>query len=117
MDKYEALKIWEHEYGNQEYAHDVIGRKIKRSDYMMTNQVGWVVTYMRPLNQGGTKDDGNTIILHHHTALEKGDSYPEFVVDSIKYVVRHEPDGIITSNLLMKEMTIYNENNRRKKSW
>lgn len=93
MDKSEALKIWEHEYGNQEYAHDVIGRKIKRSDYMMNNQVGWVVTYIRPLELGGTKDDGNTIILHHHSALEKGNNYPEFFVDSIKYIVKHEIDG------------------------
>ncbi len=93
MDKNEALKIWEHEYGDHVYAHDVIGRKIKRSDYMVDNQVGWVVTYMRPLNKGGTKDEGNTIILHHHTAFEKGDRYPEFFVDSIKYAVKYEEDG------------------------
>ena len=93
MDKKEALLIWEHEYGNQEYAYDIVGRKIKRDDYNIQNQVGWVVCYMRPLSLGGSTNDGNTIILHHHTASEKGDSYPEFFVDSIKYIVRHEEDG------------------------
>ncbi|MBR2891450.1 MAG: hypothetical protein IKC22_03620 [Bacilli bacterium] len=90
MDKKEALLIWEHEYGSLEYAYDIVGRKIKREDYMVENQVGWVVAYMRPLNAGGTTDDGNTIILHHHTASEKGDSYPEFFVDSKKYIVKHD---------------------------
>ena len=31
MDKKEALKIWEHEFGNVEYAYDFTGRKVKRS--------------------------------------------------------------------------------------
>lgn len=90
MDKKEALLIWEHEYGQADYARDVAGRKIKRDDYMVENQVGWVVTYMKPLSMGGTTDDGNTIILHHHTASEKGDSYPEFSVDSMKFRVVHD---------------------------
>ena len=94
MDKKEALQVWAHEYGMEtEYARDVTGRKIKRDDYQVENQVGWVVTYMRPLDQGGTADDGNTIILHHHTASEKGDDYPIFSVDSMQFEVIHEVDG------------------------
>ena len=88
MDKKEALLIWQHEYGDHEYARDIAGRKIKRDDYMVENQVGWVVTYMKPLALGGSTDDGNTIILHHHTASEKGESYPEFSVDSIQFIVK-----------------------------
>jgi len=93
MDKIEALKIWEHEYGNSEYAYDVTRRKIKRDDYNVDNQVGWVVTYLRPLSKGGTTDIGNTIILHFQTAEEKKDFYPEFSVNSVKYRVCHDEDG------------------------
>ena len=90
MDKKEALLVWEHEFGNLEYAYDITGRKIKRDDYMVTNQVGWVVTFMRPLSLGGKTDEGNTIILHHHTAFEKGESYPVFNVDCVEYVVNYD---------------------------
>ena len=99
MKKEEALKVWLHEFGDVDYAHDFTGRKVKRDDYLVENQVGWVVTYMRPLNQGGTPDEGNTIILHHHTAFEKGDSYPEFYVDSIKYVVKHEVEQPVKNKI------------------
>ena len=90
MDKKEALKIWEHEFGSLEYAYDITGRKIKRDDYMVNNQVGWVVAYMRPLSKGGKMDDGNTIILHHHTAYEKGENYPIFTVDCVEYSIQYD---------------------------
>lgn len=90
MDKKEALLVWEHEFGSLEYAYDITGRKIKRDDYMVTNQVGWVVAYMRPLSLGGKMDDGNTIILHHHTAYEKGENYPIFTVDCVEYSIQYD---------------------------
>ena len=93
MDRNKALEVWEHEFGNQEYAYDFTGRKIKKDDYLIKNQVGWVVSYMCPIALGGTTDDGNTIILHHLTADEKQDNYPEFSVDCINYTVCHEKDG------------------------
>lgn len=93
MDRSEALKIWEHEFGDQEYAYDFAGRKIKRDDYGVKNQVGWVVGYMRPLSKNGTTDLGNIIIMHHHTESEKGDSYPTFTVEEVEYVVHHEAKG------------------------
>ena len=93
MNKLEALEIWHHDYGDNEYAHDINGRKIKRDDYMVLNQVGWVVAYMHPLALGGSKNDGNTIILHHHTASEKGDKYPYFSVDETPYAVRYDEKG------------------------
>ncbi|MGI6770626.1 MAG: hypothetical protein ACOX5E_07260 [Bacilli bacterium] len=42
------------------------------------------------MNFGGPNDDGNTIILHHFTASEKGMNYPVFYVDDIKYTVIHD---------------------------
>ena len=53
----EALKVWNHEFGDVEYAHDFTGRKVKRSDYKEENQVGWVVSYVKPLNLGGPNNE------------------------------------------------------------
>ena len=32
MNKEDALKVWLHEFGDVDYAHDFTGRKIKRDD-------------------------------------------------------------------------------------
>lgn len=93
MDKKEALKIWEHEFGNAEYAYDFTGRKVKQSDYLIENQVGWVVSYVRPLELGGKHEEGNVIILNHNTAFEKGLNYPNFEVVGVKYIVRYDSKG------------------------
>lgn len=93
MTKEEALKVWEHEFGNKDYAYDFTGRKIKREDYNVDNQVGWQVSFMKPLKSGGKDYDGNIVIAHLHTISEKGDDYPEFYVDSVKYHVLYDKDG------------------------
>ena len=93
MDKTSALKVWEHEYGQAEYARDITGKKIKRDDYNIENQVGWVISYMFPLSLGGKEEVDNMIILHHRTAEEKGDDYPVFSVDSMQFQIVHDEDG------------------------
>lgn len=90
MNKEEALKIWIREFGDIEYAHDFTGRKIKREDYQMQNQVGWVVAYMKPLSLGGVKNEDNEMIVHHITAYEKSDNYPDFEVVGVKYHVGYD---------------------------
>ena len=40
MTKAEALKIWLHEFGDVEYAHDFTGRKIKRDDDQKDRKAG-----------------------------------------------------------------------------
>ena len=72
MTKAEALKIWLHEFGDVEYAHDFTGRKIKRDDYEVENQVGWVVSHVFP------------------TAYEKANNYPEFEVVGVRYLICHD---------------------------
>lgn len=93
IEKNEALKIWLSEIGDKEYSYDFTGRKIKQDDYMEKNQVGWVITYLRPLNQGGTKNSGNVIIMHHRTAEERGSAYPEFAIDNQQYLIHHDEKG------------------------
>ena len=93
MDKKEALKVWEHEFGDVEYAYDFTGRKVKRSDYLVENQVGWVVSFVKPLELGGPNDEGNIIILNHNTAYEKAKNYPNFEVVGIKYRACYDEKG------------------------
>lgn len=94
MTKQEALKVWLHEFGDVDYAHDFTGRKIKREDYNVKNQVGWVVSYVMPLELGGPINEGNTIILNHNTAYEKANDYPEFEVVGVKYkICQDEQEG------------------------
>lgn len=90
MNYDEALKVWLHEFGDVEYSHDFSGRKIKRSDYMKDNQVGWVVSHIKPLSLGGLDNADNRIILNHNTAYDKGDNYPDFEVVGVKYTICHD---------------------------
>lgn len=93
MTKELALKIWLREYGDCDYAYDFTGRKIKRDDYNIENQVGWVVAYMKPLSLGGQQNEDNDMIVHHITAYEKADNYPYFEVVGVKYKVGHDEKG------------------------
>lgn len=90
MTKKEALVLWKCAFGEKEYAYDFAGRKIKKADYLELNQVGWVVAFMRPLELGGKDYDGNTIIMHHNSLDEKGQSYPEFECLNKKFVVKYD---------------------------
>lgn len=90
MTKTEALKIWNREFGDTDYAHDFTGRKIKRDDFEVMNQVGWRVEYIMPLSLGGLQNADNEVIVHHVTAYEKGDNYPYFEVVGTKYHIGHD---------------------------
>ncbi len=89
----EALKLWNNEMGDKEYAYDFTGKKIKRSDYLEKNQVGWVITYIRPLEAGGNDNIGNIIIMHHRTFEEWGFQYPEFSIAGNDYRIHYDEKG------------------------
>lgn len=93
MEKKEALELWLDEIGDRQYSYDFSGKKIKRDDYLEKNEVGWVVTYIKPLSIGGNKDKGNVIIMHHRTMEEKGTNYPEFIIGHKKYICHHDEKG------------------------
>lgn len=91
MDNREiALKLWEKEIGNKEYSYDFTGRKIKRTDYLIENQVGWVITYVRPLKKGGPDNINNIIIMHHNSYDEKKDDYPKFTSKGFEYIAKYD---------------------------
>jgi hypothetical protein len=93
IEKAKALNIWQKEVGNKEYAYDFSGRKIKQSDYLEQNQVGWVITQLRPLEKGGKDNDGNTIIMHHRTKEEKANKYPQFMIEDRQFQIQYDEKG------------------------
>lgn len=87
--KDEAMKLWLHEMGDKEYSYDFAGKKIKRSDYLVDNQVGWVISYLKPLELGGKDNIGNIVIMHHRTFEEKGMQYPKMVIYDQEYIIHY----------------------------
>lgn len=90
MDKKTALTLWKYEMNDKEYAYDFAGRKIKKEDFEVKNQVGWVISYIKPLSLGGKDYDGNTIIMHHQTAEEKGENFPNFQIMNKTFQVNYD---------------------------
>lgn len=104
MNKDEALKMWLDEIGDVEYSYDFSGKKIKQSDYLETNQVGWVVTYIKPLELGGPQNKNNSIIMHHRTLDEKGLNYPKFtIVDKAYQVIYDEREDFYYIERIINE--------------
>ena len=54
--------------------------------------MGWVVSYVCPLELGGPNNEGNTIILNHNTAYEKANHFPDFEVVGTKYTICHDEE-------------------------
>lgn len=90
MTKEQALSLWLDEIGDLVYAYDFSGKKIKRDDYNIKNEVGWVVSYIKPISLVGPKNKGNVIIMHHRTEEEKGNNYPAFLIGHKKYLAHYE---------------------------
>lgn len=93
MDKEKALALWLDEIGDQLYAYDFSGKKIKQSDYLEKNEVGWVIAYIKPVQLGGKPCKNNSIIMHHRTEEEKGTHYPEFIIGHKRYIAQYDHKG------------------------
>ena len=90
--------------------------KIKRSDYLEKNQVGWVVTYIRPLEEG-KNNIGNVIIMHHRTFEEWNFQYPEFSINGVNYRIHYEERAIIIiSKKSLTIMTTTTDSSSKKKN-
>ena len=90
ISKERALKLWKLEMADKEYAYDFSGKKIKKSDYLENNRVGWVVAYVRPLECGGQDNDNNTVIMHHETFEERNNQYPKFKIIKDEYEATYD---------------------------
>lgn len=90
MNREDALQVWADEIGDKEYSYDFSGKKIKRNDYMVYNQVGWVIAPIKPLEYGGPDNKNNSMIMHHRTFEEKGTAFPTFEIVNKKYIIQHD---------------------------
>lgn len=93
MDKDKALALWLDEIGDTTYAYDFSGKKIKMADYLEKNEVGWVVAYIKPLELGGKKEKGNSVIMHYRTQDEKALNFPEFYIGHNRYECFYDKKG------------------------
>jgi hypothetical protein len=79
LNRKNAMKAWEDQFGKLVQAVDFAGRKIQKGAYeQKTSDFGWMLTYLVPKNAGGSAKPENIICVHVKTAEEKGDSYPAF---------------------------------------
>ena len=90
MDKQKALELWDVAFNGKDYSYDFANRKIKKTEYLEKNSVGWIIGYLYPLELGGKDYDGNWVIMHHETAEEKGLNYPKFTVLHREYTVLYD---------------------------
>lgn len=94
IDRKNALKVWETAFGKVVEAVDFVGRKINKSAYdQKSSKYGWVVAYKLPKTQGGRDNAENLLCLHVETAFEKGEEFPFFVANDIKYKISENTDS------------------------
>ena len=94
LNRKNAMKAWEDQFGKIVQAVDFAGRKIQKGAYeQKTSDFGWMLTYLVPKNAGGSAKPENLLCVHVKTAEEKGDSYPAFFANEKKYNVKDE-DGV-----------------------
>ena len=89
LNRKNAMKAWEDQFGKTVQAIDFAGRKIQKGAYeQKTSDYGWTLTYVVPKAEGGKFIPENIICVHVKTAEEKGDAYPMFTANEKKYGVK-----------------------------
>lgn len=87
MDSF-AKKLWEHDFGNTEVAHDFTGCEIRRSAYgQRDSRFGWDIDHILPQSQGGSDAVFNLQITHIETNAERGNKN-SFWIDGALYQVK-----------------------------
>ena len=91
INRKNAMKIWEDQFGKTVQTVDFAGRKIQKGAYdQKTSDFGWTLAYIIPKTAGGNANPENMICVHVKTAEEKGDDYPVFSANDKKYTVKEE---------------------------
>ncbi|MDR2046444.1 MAG: hypothetical protein LBP79_00820 [Clostridiales bacterium] len=74
-------------------ANDYTGRTIKKAAYNQAgSQYGWVLEYILPLDQGGTKADDNLHIVSYEAHVLR-DGKITYSIDGIRYQVQKDESG------------------------
>lgn len=96
LNRKNAMKAWEDQFGKTVQAIDFAGRKIQKGAYeQKTSDYGWTLTYVVPKAEGGKFIPENIICVHVKTAEEKGDAYPMFTANEKKYGVKDEDGKLV----------------------
>jgi len=91
INRKNAMKIWEDQFGKIVQAVDFAGRKIQKGAYdQKTSDFGWALAYIVPKTEGGAANPENMICVHVKTAEEKGDDYPVFSANDKKYSIKKD---------------------------
>lgn len=102
INKTYALKIWEMDYGNAEFAEDFHGNLMCRQAYGNRNfhirrngqtiYCGWNLHHILPKAAGGTNHMNNLLCTNIATNEEAADKNT-FWIDDCLYQVKHTEDG------------------------
>ena len=105
MDRENALKMWDGIFGNKKWATDCFGTWMYRDDYGDTETTrtnrpggtgkaysyGWEIDHIRP--KSDFPKDSNPDLMNNYEPMHwgnnraKGDQYPNFEINEMKYQV------------------------------
>ena len=86
MSKYSTIEIWNRIFGNKTEVYDYAGRLIKKSACGNAHSRYFpTIDHIRPLSKGGGDIIENIVICHRDTNEEKGNSFPHWQTNGIRY--------------------------------
>ncbi|MCM1196826.1 MAG: HNH endonuclease [Roseburia sp.] len=86
MSKYNTIEVWNKLIGKDTEVYDYAGRLIKKSACSNPHSRFFpTIDHIRPLSQGGSDILENLVICHRDTNEEKGDSFPHWQANGVKY--------------------------------
>ncbi len=89
IDKEEANRLWEIQFGKKQQAFDFSGRKIIKAAYNdRRSNYGWNIDHVLPSSRGGKTVDYNLICSHILTNDEKADKFPCFKANGKVFEIR-----------------------------
>ena len=89
INKEEARRLWEAQFGKNLTPCDFAGRKMNKASYNDRNsKYGWNVDHILPQSRGGKTADHNLICCHVLTNDEKADKFPCFKANGQSFEIQ-----------------------------
>lgn len=89
INKEEARRLWEAQFGKNLTPCDFAGRQMNKASYNDRNsKYGWNVDHILPLSRGGKTADHNLICCHVLTNDEKADKFPCFKANGQSFEIQ-----------------------------
>ena len=91
INRKNAIKIWDRQFGKDVSATDFAGRSIQKGAFgQLTSTYGWCLTHIVPRSVGGSSEEDNLICAHVKTAAEKEENFPSFNANDVRYKISKE---------------------------